>query len=637
MAKRLQFRKVLMLAVALATGFACLGYRLVDLQVLQHDKLRARADRNTHRALTMEPRRGNIFDARGSLLATSVFARTLFAVPSRMAGKQGEVAHALAPLLEMPESEVIQRLTPKAKPGQVRDPEGADNRQVPLKKTVPLETWERIQAAMAALVPTDKKFNNAEKAFYRGFKESIIAEEDQLRIYPNGQLAAHVLGYVGETDPGSEAGRASRRVGRAGIEARFDQNLRGVRGWRVTEIDRHKEEQVAWREQDVEAHDGLNVVLTIDSVVQYQLEAAIAAAMEKHSAASVSGVVIRPRTGQVLAMASVPTFDLNSFNRSSPEARRNRVVEDCIEPGSTFKIVVVSAALNERVVQLTDTFDCEHGHFFYAGKNLHDHEPYPIMSVERIITKSSNIGAAKIGIKLGEARLYDYIKDFGFGAPTGLPLPAESPGIVHALKNWTKVSIAQIPMGQGVAVTRMQMLMAMCAIANDGWLMRPMLVDRMEDSEHHVVAQYSPQRVRQVVSTETAHQMVTALKTVVGPDGTAAGAALPHYSVAGKTGTAQKAEHGIYVPGKYVSSFIGFLPAEHPEICISIVIDEPKGGHYGGSTAGPVFKELAQRLADYLNIRPDDADGLGIVQTAGVPPNNREGRAGLVEPVPQTD
>jgi cell division protein FtsI/penicillin-binding protein 2 len=634
MAKRLQFRKVLMLAVALGAGFACLGYRLVDLQVLRHSELSARAQRNTQRAVMLEPRRGNIFDSHGNLLATSVFARTLFAVPALMEGKEAAVAHALAPLLEMPESELLQRFTQKPKGSENSEP--SRYRQVALKKTVPLETWKKVQGALGALVPGDfKALPKNQKAFYLNFKDCIIGEEDQLRLYPNGQLASHVLGYVSEAEPGSEAARAARRVGKAGIESRFDQNLRGVRGWRVTEIDRHKQEQVAWREQDVEAHDGLNVVLTIDSVIQHLLETAIAGAMEKHSAASVTGVVIRPRTGEVLAMASVPTFDPNILNRSTADDRRNRIIEDCIEPGSTFKIVVVSGALNEHVVQLSDNFDCEHGHFFFAGKNLHDHEQYGIMSVERIITKSSNIGAAKIGMKLGEARLYDYIRDFGFGSVTGLPLPAESSGIVHALKNWKKVSIAQIPMGQGIAVTRMQMLMAMCAIANEGCLMRPMLVDRLEDSDHHVVAQYSPQRVRQVVKPEAARQMITALKTVVTPDGTAAGAAVPHYTVAGKTGTAQKAEHGVYVPGKYVSSFIGFLPADRPEVCISIVIDEPKGGHYGGLLAGPVFRDVASRVADYLNIRPEDSDGtINVQATASLAhpqtPNSAEG-------IPQND
>jgi cell division protein FtsI/penicillin-binding protein 2 len=284
------------------------------------------------------------------------------------------------------------------------------------------------------------------------------------------------------------------------------------------------------------------------------------------------------------------------------------VISDVVEPGSTFKIVVVSGALNDSVVRLTDVFDCEHGLFAFAGRSLHDHEPYGVLSVKSIITKSSNIGAAKVGIQLGQNRLYNYIRDFGFGVRTGVPLPGEVNGIVHPVKNWSKVSIAQIPMGQGVAVTRLQMMMAMCAIANNGCLMRPMIVDRLQDRDGNVVARYSPQRVRRVIDESTAKLMVEALKTVVSPEGTAPKAALDHYTVAGKTGTAQKVEHGEYVHGKYVSSFVGFFPADNPELCISVVLDEPKEGYYGGLVAAPVFKQIAERVANYANIHPDVDD-----------------------------
>src|SRR5262249_25332245 len=222
-----------------------------------------------------------------------------------------------------------------------------------------------------------------------------------------------------------------------------------------------------------------------------------------------------------------------------------------------------------------------------------------VLPVESIISKSSNIGAAKIGIQMGEERLFEYIKDFGFGSPTGIPLPGESGGIVHPLKKWSKVSIAQIPMGQGMAATRLQMTMAMCALANRGRLMRPMLVDRLEDSAHNVMAKYSPQPVRQVITEATARLMTKALKAVVSPEGTAAKAALEHYTVAGKTGTAQKAEHGVYVSGKYFASFIGFFPADNPELCIAVSMDEPdlRKGYYGGQIAAPIFKQIAEEAA----------------------------------------
>jgi cell division protein FtsI/penicillin-binding protein 2 len=305
-------------------------------------------------------------------------------------------------------------------------------------------------------------------------------------------------------------------------------------------------------------------------------------------------------------MATLPNYDPNNAGKATDDERRNRIIADVAEPGSTFKIVVVSGALNDGTVRLNDVFDCEHSHWFYAGRTLHDHESYGPLSVERIITKSSNIGAGKIGVKMGESRLYEYIRNFGFGAATGVPLPGEVNGLVRPLKQWSKVSIAQIPMGQGIAVTRMQMAMAMCAIANQGWLMRPMLIDRLEDEHHNVVAKCSPQKVRQVIGKSADELMIQALKTVVSPEGTAPKAALEHYTVAGKTGTANKVENGQYVR-KFFSSFIGFFPADNPELCISVTMDEPKQGYFGGQIAAPVFKQIAERAANYLNIKPENA------------------------------
>jgi cell division protein FtsI/penicillin-binding protein 2 len=254
---------------------------------------------------------------------------------------------------------------------------------------------------------------------------------------------------------------------------------------------------------------------------------------------------------------------------------------------------------------------------------LHDHESYGALTVEQIITKSSNIGAAKIGIKMGPPRLYDYIRDFGFGTRTGIPLQGEVVGIVHPLKDWYKVSIAQIPMGHGISVTRLQMTMAMCAIANHGTLMRPMLVDRLEDRDRNLVAKYSPQRVRQVLSESASKLMITALKTVVSPEGTAPKAFMEHYSVAGKTGTAQKFEHGALASGKYFATFIGFFPADNPEICIAVMMDEPKQGYYGGQIAAPVFKQIAERTANYLSIRPENGESSPVAETIAVPSDNR--------------
>jgi cell division protein FtsI/penicillin-binding protein 2 len=605
MTKRLLLKRVLLLLLLLSLAFAGLGYRLVELQVLRHDELAAKAQLNTRRQFWQPPRRGNILDACGNLLATSIFVKTVCADPVLIGKRQVAVAHVLAPLLQMDETELVQRLLPRLAKNQKG--ETVTNRYVVLQRKVTDETWQKIQATMTNLAGgvDEKKLSKAERASLRDLRLNAIFTDpvdDQLRVYPGGSLAAHVLGFTG-TETGSN--RVAQIAGRDGVELVLNPALSGAAGWRLTRTDRQKRELVALRDEDVRARDGLNVVLTLDAAIQHIVETALADVLQKHTPISVTAVVLRPRTGEILAMATLPNFDPNNPGAASAEARRDRVVTDIMEPGSTFKIVVVSGALNEGVVRMTDTFDCERGHFAFAGRILHDHEAYGVLTAEGIVTKSSNIGAAKIGIRLGQDRLYDYAWDFGFGQRTGIPLPGEARGILYPVKDWTKVSIAQIPMGHGIAVTRLQMIMAMCALANDGWLMRPMLVSRLEDRNGDVVQQYAPQRVRRVISDAADKLVVEALKTVVSPEGTAPGAALKNYTVAGKTGTAQKVENGAYAEHKFISSFIGFFPADNPELCISVVMDEPKEGYYGGQVCGPVFKDIAERCASYLNIPPD--------------------------------
>ncbi len=616
----MQYQRLVWLAVLLGVAFAGLAYRLVDLQVLRHDELSAKAQQNTERQFVLEPRRGDILDVNGNLLATSTFVKTVCADPTLLGNHQPEIARVLAPLLQMPEGDLTQKLLPRVR----KDEQGAlvTNRYVVLKHKVPAETWQKIQAAMAVVDfgLDEKKLPKMQRKFLTDLRQSAVfteRQDDQLRIYPNQRLAAHVLGYVGTEETNVDDRPVQETAGKDGIEWTFDAQLRGVRGWRETETDGHKHEVVALRKQDVEARDGLNVVLTIDSVIQHILESAMADAMVTHTPISITGIAMRPRTGEILGMATLPNFDPNNLDGTTADERRDRVITDMVEPGSTFKIVVVAGALNDQIVRLDDRFDCENGHFPFAGRILHDHEPYGILSVKNVITHSSNIGAAKIGIKMGDDRLYDYIRRFGFGDPTGLPLPGEvgCRFFVHPVSKWTKVSVAQIPMGQGVCVTRLQMLMAMCALANDGCLVQPMIVSRLQDADGHTVARYAPQRVRQVVTPATAKLMVEALKTVATKEGTAPEAALTHYTVAGKTGTAQKAGPGGYIKDKYLASFIGFFPADDPQLCVSIVMDEPKNGHFGGRIAAPVFHDVAERIANYLNLKPDINDSPTPLET----------------------
>jgi cell division protein FtsI/penicillin-binding protein 2 len=607
MTNKQQIRRALLLLAFLLAAFGGLGYRLVDLQVLRHAELSALAEENTQREFWQAPRRGDILDVNGNVLATSIAVKTVCADPSLIGNFQPLVAHAIAPLLNVNEAVLAQRLTPRlarTAGGQI-----VTNglHYVRLAKNIPEATWNQVTAAMAKLTfgVDENKLSRGQRAFLRELRlHAVFAEPDQMRVYPNGSLASQVVGFPAVEEVKTGDRYISQIVGRDGVELTMQKQLSGVAGWKVTETDRAHHELVAYRDEDVHPRDGLNVVLTIDSVVQHIVETALADALKKHSPRSITGIVMRPSTGEILALASLPNYDPNQPNTITPQTR-DRVITDVMEPGSTFKIVVVSGALNNGVVRLTDQFDCGHGRFAFAGRVLHDAEPHDILTTEGIITKSSNIGAAKIGIRLGAQALYDYAWNYGFGQRTGIPLPGESRGFLYPVKDWSKVSIAQIPMGQGVAVTRLQMLCAMAAIANGGWLMQPMLVSRLQVRDGSVVQRYAPQRVRQVVSAATSRLMIEALKTVVSKAGTAPQAAMKDYVVAGKTGTAQKAEHGVYVPGKYIASFLGFFPADNPQLCISIVMDEPKEGYYGGEVCGPVFRDIAERCASYLNIPPD--------------------------------
>ena len=596
-----------MILVSLITaGYVGLGVRLVDIQVLQHDKHAAHALDNTRRKVIQASRRGDILDIRGTVLATSRIAKTVCADPSLMGTHQQLVARAIAPFLGRSETDLAKRMQRRL----YTDTEGRqrEDKHVVLKRKVLLEDWRGITNALAHIeFGVDvKSLPRKERLKYYNVRRSVFCErvDSQLRVYPSGNLAAHVTGFVGVRDPEGSSVPMVGLEGKHGVEIMLDSELEGVRGWRETETDRSRREVVAFREYNVKPRDGMNVVLTIDANVQYIVEKGLEALCAKHTPASACIVVVNPQTGAILALANRPTFDPNKPGDSSAANRRNRVITDVFEPGSTFKIVAVSGALNEGVVRLHDRFHCENGRLYFAGKVLRDHHAYGELSVREIITKSSNIGTAKVAMKLGASRLHKYISELGFGQRSGVPLPGEVRGILHPVKSWSKLSISRIPMGHEIAATPLQLVMAMSAMANGGNLMRPLLVDRLLDRDGNVVMQYKPTVVRKVIHDETAQQMVKTLITVVSAEGTARQAWLENYTVAGKTGTAQKPSKTRrgYEPDKYFSSFIGFLPAENPKLCIGVFVDEPHNGHYGGVVAGPTFKVIAEKSANYLGL-----------------------------------
>lgn len=610
MVNQSQFSRSLFLLLVISAGFIVIAAKLIDLQVVRHSELSRRVMENTQRELVLVPRRGDILDANSNVLATSVSVKTVCADPSLIGGFQPLVARTLAPFLQMDEAALIKKLTPVITRNSKGELETNGLRYVRLARNVPEETWQKMYAAMTNLSfgVTVSNLPKSQRLFVQNLRSrALMSEPDQLRTYPLGSVCSQVTGFSRVEETNENRRIVSKIIGCDGIEFAFQKQLAGVPGWRATAEDRRRQELVHLRDEDVPAHDGLDVVLTIDSVVQHIVEEALAKAVQKNSPKSATCMVIRPKTGEILAMASFPTYNPGKPSTITPEAR-NRNINDVVEPGSTFKIVPISGALNEGIVSLNEHFYCEMGRFPFAGHVLRDHDQQGDLTVEGIITHSSNIGAAKVGIKMGDQKLYQYACDFGFGQRTGVPLPGEARGLLYSpadRDHWTKVSIAQIPMGHGVAVTRLQMLMAMSAIANDGWLMQPMIVKQLQEHDGTLVQAYKPTRVRQVVSEEAAQKMVRALKTVVTKNGTSPEAAMKAYQVAGKTGTAQKPEPGGYSATKFISSFIGFFPADNPELCISVVLDEPKEGHYGGKVCGPVFREIAEQCATYLNIPPD--------------------------------
>jgi cell division protein FtsI (penicillin-binding protein 3) len=599
--------RLVFLTIVMGVCFVTLGCRLVDLQLLQHEEFTRLAEDQHDHFYYREAPRGDILDRRGSPLATSIPVKRVCADPFALKGEEAEIARFLAPLLRTNETALLNQLsrTTLNKTGEV-----VSARYVVLKQKVPVEDWEKIRSALTnqfAVLTQGKKLSKKRLGELNlAWTRAIYTEDDQIRSYPNGALGAHVLGFTGYREVVKHGRTNSLPAGVEGIEKTFDEKLHGARGWVKTEATSRKQEIFIFREQDVEARPGLNVKLTIDARVQQIVEEELVAPMAKHYAQSASAIVVRPRTGEILAMATLPNFNPNLPSKSSADSRRNRVITDMFEPGSTFKTVTLAGALNDGVVRLTDRFDCENGVFSFAGRILHDHEHYSVISVEEIIAKSSNIGTAKVAIKMGKERTFKYIWDFGFGQRTGLPLSGEVGGWLPRPKDWALIHISRIPIGQGVTATPLQMVMALSAIANDGVLMRPMIVDSLVDEKGETVVKYDPQIVRRVVSPAAAKDSVTAMKTVV-KTGTADKARLENYTVAGKTGTAEKPVGGFYTKEKYYASFIGFFPADEPELCILVSVDEPlkKTGYYGGQVAAPVFKRIAERTANFLNIKPD--------------------------------
>jgi cell division protein FtsI (penicillin-binding protein 3) len=411
------------------------------------------------------------------------------------------------------------------------------------------------------------------------------------RYYPNGSLAAHVLGYVGLDGKGL-----------GGVEQFYNAKISGEAGHLLVEKDAYGK---PYESYEIAAKSGQTVVLTIDQTIQYQAEQALQAAVQRSHAKSGTVIVLDPRSGEILALANAPTFDPNKVSEAKPETRSNWALQNIYEPGSTFKVVAFSAALEKKLVKVDDRIDCQMGAVTVAGRVVHDHKPFGTLTIAEALAKSSNVAAIKLGMRVGDPAMYDYIRRFGFGSRTGIELPGETNGILRKVERWQPSSIGSIAIGQEVGVTPVQMVAAFGALANDGVRIAPHLIREVRDSGGNVVYRAQPEQ-RRVISAETAVALRGMLEGVT-LNGTAKKAQLDGYSAAGKTGTAQKIDPKTrsYSSTKFVGSFVGFAPVSNPQVAIIVVIDEPAGAYHGGDVAAPVFREVAEQVLPTLNVMPD--------------------------------
>jgi len=551
---------------ALFSGFS---FRLVYLQMIKHDEYAGlAAEKHVYKQIICAER-GAIFDANNEVLAHNVPVETVVADATHL-NNLDAIVDLVSDELKLHAHELAEKLH-------------GDRRYIVIKRDVP----EVVADALRGKLRSQN---------LRG----IYFEHDATRIYPNGSMLCHVIGFTDFEHHGIQ-----------GVEASMEEYLHGQDGYRYIEHNRAGEEIVLYRGQERAPRNGYQIHLTVDLHLQNIVENEIDAAMREYTPTKATIILMRPQTGEILAMANRPHFDLNLRSQAEPEQMKNRAIIDMMEPGSTFKIVTAAAALNEHKVGPGSMIFCENGVWNFGGTALHDHRPFADLSVKDILVKSSNIGAAKLALSVGEQKFYEYIRRFGFGERTGIELPGEISGLIRPPQSWSKISITRLPMGHEIGVTPLQMTVAMAAIANGGKLITPRIVKSIATDDGKTISSLSPVVLRQVISPQTARQIGDALRGVVSDRGTAAAAVVPGFTIAGKTGTAQKVDpKGGYEKGKYVVSFSGYLPADHPEFVGLVVLDDAHTSkpelNYGGLVSGPIFSRIAEKAARYLDLQPHE-------------------------------
>ena len=559
-------RRYVLLLVMLC-GFAIVLFRLVSLQVLQAAELTAKADRQHQKTVSLEGARGTIVDRHGKVLAMNMEVPSVFGIPTAL-DSPAKTARSLSPVLHVRTDELERKLR-------------QDRSFVWLARKLDPEQGHRLE---------------------RMPMEGIGLVMEGRRFYPKGSLLAHVLGFAGMDGEGLE-----------GIERRYESQLHGEK--RVVVLQRDAMGRTVFPKGQAEQvpAGGHGLVITIDEVIQYIAEKEVEEAVTKARAKSGTVIVLDPQSGAVLALAISPRFDPNAVASLTADRWRNRALTDTYEPGSTMKALVAAAALEEKVMKPSTMLYGENGRMTIANTVIHDHEKLGWMTFAQVIQKSSNIGAAKAGMALGDQRLYRYLQAFGFGQKTEIDLPGEVGGLVKHPKEWGRRSLASISMGQEIGVTPIQMVSAVAALANGGVLMKPYVVSEVRDAQGKTLREILPQVKRRVVSPETARTVTSILEGVV-TDGTGTKAAIPGFRVAGKTGTAQKIDPrtGAYSSTLFVGSFVGFVPADNPRLAMIVVIDEPQGENWGGTVAAPVFRRVGEQVLNYLGVSSDEPVKLAL-------------------------
>jgi cell division protein FtsI (penicillin-binding protein 3) len=534
--------------------------RLLYLQVFCYGSFEQRAQHQQQRIEEVSPRRGIIYDRQGRELAMSINVDSAFAVPSEMPKPATTIA-------------LIARIT----------------------KQDPHELVARCEAAKTFCWLSRKADPETSSRIRSLNLRGVYFQKESKRYYPKNELAAQVLGYVGMDD-----------VGLSGIERQYEDQLHGRPGKMLISVDARKK----WFSSvEKQPEPGENVVLTLDEKIQYIAERELETAVNQTHAESGTVIIENPHTGEILALANRPTFNPNLEREITPQKLKNHAVSDIYEPGSTFKLVTISAALNENVTNPNERFDCQMGSIVVFGRRIHDWHAFGVMSVADILAHSSDVGAIKIALRLGDARMYKYIRAFGFGQTTGIELPGETRGLAKPLARWSKISIGAIAMGQEIGISPLQLAAMVSSIANDGLLVAPRIVAAESQPENlpQTIA-FHPVEERRAISTMTAGLMRQMMQGVV-LRGTGRKAILDGYSSAGKTGTAQKVDPAThtYSRTKYIASFAGFAPINNPAIVCLVILDSPVGGHHGGEVAAPVFHRIAQQVLEYLHT-PHDVD-----------------------------